>query len=322
MTCKVRRTNLPSGKAASQLFPTMKKFSFVLFAALAAIIVACGGGELTSPNGYKYIKHTNATGKAANIGDYGYVNISVYQDDSLVNSTYQMGRTVPIMVPDFSQVPADQKGVGKANPVADVLALMKVGDSISVEVPIDSLMRQNPNLKDAKRLTYAIVLADVQTKVEYDAAKAKEQEEKMAAAKVYQEQEKVVAAQLGTIVKDYKAGANKDKIKSTPSGLKYLMLEEGKGAQAIAGKGVDVMYYGMLTNGTEFDNSYKRGQPFSFPLGQGQVIKGWDEGIALLKEGGKAVLFVPAELGYGAEANAAIPANSELVFYVDLQKVK
>lgn len=300
----------------------MKKFSFFLFAALAAIFVACAGGEQTSPNGYKYIKHTNATGKAANIGDYGYVNISVYQDDSLVNSTYQMGRTVPIMVPDMSQMPADQKGVGKANPVADVLALMKVGDSLTVEVPIDSLMRQNPSLKDAKKLTYAIVLADVQTKEEFEAAKAKEAQEKQAAASVYQEQEKVVATQLAGILKDYKSGASKDKIKSTASGLKYLMLEEGTGAQAAAGKGVDVMYYGMLTNGQEFDNSFKRGQPFSFPLGQGQVIKGWDEGIALLKEGSKAVLFIPSELGYGAQGNASIPANSELVFYVELQKVK
>lgn len=276
----------------------------------------------TSPSGYKYIKHTNATGKAATVGSYAEVNISVYQDDSLVNSTYQMGRTVPIMVPDLSKLPEDQKGVGKANPVADVLAMMKVGDSITVEVPLDSLMRQNPNLAKAKSLKYAITLANVQSKEEYDAAKIKEQQEKQAAAAVYQEQEKAVADKLAGILKDYKSGANKANIKTTDSGLKYLVLEEGKGAQAAAGKGVDVMYYGMLTNGQEFDNSFKRGQPFSFPLGQGQVIRGWDEGIALLKEGSKAVLFIPSELGYGAEGNAAIPANSELVFYVELQKVK
>ncbi len=294
----------------------------MVFAAVAAFLVACGGGMQTSPSGYKYIKHTNATGKAATVGSYAEVNISVYQDDSLVNSTYQMGRTVPIMVPDLSKLPEDQKGVGKANPVADVLAMMKVGDSITVEVPLDSLMRQNPNLAKAKSLKYAITLANVQSKEEYDAAKIKEQQEKQAAAAVYQEQEKAVADKLAGILKDYKSGANKANIKTTDSGLKYLVLEEGKGAQAAAGKGVDVMYYGMLTNGQEFDNSFKRGQPFSFPLGQGQVIRGWDEGIALLKEGSKAVLFIPSELGYGAEGNAAIPANSELVFYVELQKVK
>ncbi len=299
----------------------MKKSSLLLFAAVAAILVACGGGMQTSPSGYKYIKHTNATGEAATVGSYCNLNISVYQDDSLVNSTYQMGRTVPIMVPDLSKLPEDQKGIGKANPVADVLALMKVGDSITVEVPIDSLMRQNPSLAKAKSLKYAITLADVQSKEEYDAARMKEQQEKQAAATVYQEQEKAVADKLAGVLKDYKSGANKANIKTTDSGLKYLILEDGKGAQATAGKGVDVMYYGMLTDGKEFDNSFKRGQPFSFPLGQKQVIGGWDEGIALLKEGTKAVLFVPSELGYGAQGNAAIPPNSELVFYVELLKV-
>ncbi len=300
----------------------MKNISFLLIAAFAAFLVACGGGGVKSPNGYTFVKHTNATGAQPKVGEYGFVHISVYQDDSLVNSTYQMGRTVPIIVPDLATIPEDQKGVGKANPVSDVLALMKVGDSVSVDVPIDSLMRQNPSLKNAKKLTYAIVLAEVKTKEQYDAFLMEERAIKDAAASGYKEQETAVATQLAGILKDYKAGTNKDQIKSTASGLKYLVLEEGKGAQAAAGKGVDVMYYGMLTNGQEFDNSYKRGQPFSFPLGQGQVIKGWDEGIALLKEGGKAVLFIPAELGYGAQANASIPANSELVFYVELQKVK
>ena len=79
-----------------------------------------------------------------------------------------MGRTVPIVVPDLTQIPAEQKGVGKANPVADVLALMKVGDSITVEVPIDSAMRKSPSLANAKKLSYAIVLAEVKNKEQYD----------------------------------------------------------------------------------------------------------------------------------------------------------
>jgi FKBP-type peptidyl-prolyl cis-trans isomerase FkpA len=300
----------------------MKKISILFFAAFAVLLIACGGeNSQLSPSGYKYVKHTNATGAAPNIGDYGYVNISVYQDDSLINSTYRMGRTVPIVVPDLSTIPPDQKVVGKANPVADVLALMKVGDSISVEIPIDSTMRQNPALAKAKRLTYGIVLMDVKTKDQYDQAQIEERKAAEEKAGVFKEQEAAIATQLGGIVKDYTAGKNKDKIKTTASGLKYMILEEGTGKKAEAGKTVDVMYYGMLPNGEEFDNAYKRGQPFSFPLGQGQVIKGWDEGIALLNEGTKAVLFVPSSLGYGDQGTGKIPANSELVFYVELMKV-
>jgi FKBP-type peptidyl-prolyl cis-trans isomerase FkpA len=304
----------------------MKNINFFLFAAFAVLLAACKGGDggmLTSPNGYKYVKFDKGTGPNPKVGEYGFVHISVYQNDSLVNSTYQMGRTVPIIVPDLALIPADQKGVGKANPVSDLLALMKVGDSVSVDVPIDSLMMQNPNFQGVKKMTYAFVLMDIKTKEQYDASQMEEQKVKQAEAGKYKEQEAAVATQLASILKEYKSGANKAKLQTTTTGLKYLVLEEGTGAQAVAGKGVDVMYYGMLTDGKEFDNSYKRGQPFSFGLGQRQVIPGWDEGIALMKEGGKAVLFIPYELGYGEQGNPpVIPGKAELVFYVELQKVK
>ncbi len=321
MTCKVRRTKILREGSLTTI-PTMKKISFLLFAAFAALMIACGGNEMTSPSGYKYIKHTNSTeGESPKVGDYGFVNISVFQDDSLVNSTYQMGRTVPIAIPDMSKIPEEQKGVGKANPVADVLMLMKVGDSVTVNVPIDSSMRKSPALANAKKLSYAVVLVEIKTKEQYDQFLADQRKEKDDKATAMKGEEAAVAAQLGGIVKDYVAGKNKDKIKSTASGLKYMILAEGTGKQAEAGKTVDVMYYGMLPNGEEFDNSYKRGQEFSFPLGQGQVIKGWDEGIALLKEGSKAVLFIPSDLAYGDQGTGKIPAKSELMFYVELKKV-
>lgn len=304
------------------IFQLMKKISIFLFAVIALAIIACKDNSLVSPNGYKYVKHTNAGGTAAKVGDYGYVHISVYQDDSLVNSTYKMGRTVPIVVPDMSSIPEEQKGVGKANPVADVLALMTVGDSVTVDVPIDSLTRsQSPSLKNAKRLSYAIKLVDVKTKEQYEQAQIAERTEQQQKAEGYKAQEAAVASELKGLIGEYKGGKLGGKLKSTSSGLKYLILEEGTGAQAVAGKTVDVMYYGMLPSGEEFDNSYKRGQDFSFPLGQGQVIKGWDEGIALLKEGSRAVLFIPSELGYGASGAGKIPGNSELIFHVTLQKV-
>ena len=104
-----------------------------------------------------------------------------------------------------------------------------------------------------------------------------------------------------------------------PSGLKYVIVEEGTGALPEKGKPVTVHYHGLLTNGNKFDSSFDRNQPFSFTLGVGQVIKGWDEGIAKLKKGTKAVLIVPPSLGYGDRAmGSAIPANSTLIFHVFL----
>lgn len=110
--------------------------------------------------------------------------------------------------------------------------------------------------------------------------------------------------------------------KMTDSGLKYEDLVEGDGDVAAAGQMVSVHYTGWLTNGTKFDSSVDRNDPFSFPLGAGRVIRGWDEGVAGMKIGGKRKLTIPPQLGYGAQgAGGVIPPNATLVFEVELLKI-
>jgi FKBP-type peptidyl-prolyl cis-trans isomerase len=109
----------------------------------------------------------------------------------------------------------------------------------------------------------------------------------------------------------------------TESGLRYQILQEGNGQKAENGQTVSVHYKGQLADGTVFDSSYKRNQPIDFPLGAGQVIRGWDEGISLLKVGDKARFVIPSTLGYGsAGAGGVIPPNATLVFDVELMEVK
>lgn len=99
-------------------------------------------------------------------------------------------------------------------------------------------------------------------------------------------------------------------------------LQIGPGAEAVAGKLVTVHYRGTLTNGKQFDASYDRMQPFEFMLGAGQVIRGWDQGVAGMKVGGKRKLTIPPEMGYGARgAGGVIPPNATLVFEVELLAV-
>ena len=110
--------------------------------------------------------------------------------------------------------------------------------------------------------------------------------------------------------------------KTTASGLQYWDIVEGTGATAVVGSQVTVHYTGWLADGQKFDSSVDRGQPFSFSLGAGQVIKGWDEGVAGMKVGGKRQLRIPPELGYGViGAGGAIPPNAILIFDVELLQV-
>ncbi len=109
----------------------------------------------------------------------------------------------------------------------------------------------------------------------------------------------------------------------TESGLRYQIIQKGNGKQAEKGKKVSVHYQGALENGNVFDSSYKRKQPIDFQLGVGQVIEGWDEGIALLKVGDKARFVIPSYLGYGSRgAGGVIPPDATLVFDVELMDVK
>lgn len=133
-------------------------------------------------------------------------------------------------------------------------------------------------------------------------------------AKRIAETKKAAEAQLDKLASGFK---------KTESGLRYQIIQEGKGTKAEKGKNVSVHYKGQLTDGTVFDSSYKRNEPIDFPLGVGQVISGWDEGIQLLKVGDKARFVIPSHLGYGSRgAGGVIPPDATLIFDVELMNVK
>ncbi len=121
----------------------------------------------------------------------------------------------------------------------------------------------------------------------------------------------------------YPAEATTNGVQQTKSGLQYIDMADGSGAAPTTGDKVTVHYTGYLLNGKKFDSSVDRKQPFTFVIGYGQVIKGWDEGVASMKIGGKRKLIIPVELGYGRQgAGGLIPPNSELIFDVELLGAK
>jgi FKBP-type peptidyl-prolyl cis-trans isomerase len=126
-----------------------------------------------------------------------------------------------------------------------------------------------------------------------------------------------------TPVEENVATSSSKPMENNTSGLKIEDLVVGTGAEAVAGKTISVHYTGTLTDGTKFDSSKDRGEPFEFTLGAGQVIQGWDKGFAGMKVGGKRKLTIPPEMGYGSQgAGGVIPPNATLIFEVELLGVK
>jgi FKBP-type peptidyl-prolyl cis-trans isomerase len=163
-------------------------------------------------------------------------------------------------------------------------------------------------------IIYDVDILDVQSKAEYE----KEQTELKIAGQMKADSLKNSEAGL----RDKYLKDNNIKVKPQPSGLYYIPVLAGRGPKAEAGKTVKVHYTGKLLNGKVFDSSVERKTPIEFMLGRGQVIKGWDEGISMMSQGGKATLIIPSAIGYSDRDMGVIPPYSTLVFDVELVEVK
>lgn len=174
-------------------------------------------------------------------------------------------------------------------------------------------------------LIYTVEIVDVKSKADYEKEQAiekKKREKEQAEAKKKQDQQNAVAKAAEPKEREKYLKEKNITVKPTASGLYYIEKAKGTGPQAVAGKKVKVHYTGTLLNGTKFDSSRDRNEPFEFVLGQGQVIKGWDEGIAMMKQGGKATFIIPSAIAYGDRTAGSIPAYSTLVFDVELIAVE
>ncbi|MGB3545742.1 MAG: FKBP-type peptidyl-prolyl cis-trans isomerase [Saprospiraceae bacterium] len=295
----------------------MQKF---LFAAvlLTALLYSCeqsGPGEYTTKLGTEYTLHTAGTATKPAVGEYVYFHAYMRNGDSIMFNTRDGGQT-PVIQAGADSLTKDQIG-----PVEDVIRYLGVGDSATVAIRIDTFPSKPPGFEDADYIYYDIAIEEIVDEDTYNTRKGEE------AAKAQAEMDAVITRAPAVLAfaeetrQAYEAGSLEG-IQTTASGLKYVIHEEGSGPAATPGNPVDVQYLGMLLDGTVFDQSFERGRSINFPLGQGRVIPGWDEGIALLKEGAKASFFIPSELAYGPDGtpDGSIPADSELMFYVELEK--
>jgi FKBP-type peptidyl-prolyl cis-trans isomerase FkpA len=292
----------------------------IYFALLSLLALAACNEEskvLKTPSGVEYINHTSLGGELPQPGDYVYFHAEMSNGDSTIFSSRSQGAT------PFMQIPEASATNQPPNPLSEVLALLSEGDSATVIINIDTLPQKPPGFENTDVLYYYVSVDEIMDKEQYREKQEAEIAEKQAATEALKARKEEVYNQTVEQLEAYKAGSLGDQLQETDSGLKYVILEDGTGPDANPGNTVDVHYYGMLTDGKEFDNSFGRGQAFNLTLGQNRVIRGWEEGLALLKEGSKAILFIPYELGYGEQgAPPNIPGKSELVFYVEILDVK
>ena len=299
----------------------MKK-SIVTMAALAMLMAgtmsACGeknpnSGFQKSKNGLFYQFFNKNEGNLPQLGDLLELSIGCKVNDTTV--------IIPVME-NIMQLQESQF----AGDLFEGLAMMHKGDSAAFIVDIDSTFKKlmgQPQLPEgfssSDEMRFNVRLDDFYPESEYAkrmAVKAKKaSEERIAKMKEDHPEETANAAQQLT---DY-LNDNKIVVKPTASGLCYVMTTEGNGEKPQVGQMVKVHYTGKLLDGTVFDSSVERGQPFQFPLGVGQVIPGWDEGIQLMSKGEKGVLYIPYYLAYGDRAAGdKIVPFSNLMFEVEL----
>ncbi len=204
----------------------------------------------------------------------------------------------------------DTKGIMEA------LGMMRSGDEVELIIPSSLAFGEkgNQRVDPFTALHYFVRLTSVKTKAEND--KEIEAKRKNDAAIL-----EATRLQEASVLAKYIA-ENEITVEPTASGLYFISTLEGEGEQAVAGNKVKVHYTGTLLDGTKFDSSVDRNQPFEFVLGQGKVIKGWDEGIAMMKVGGKATLVLPSSIAYGArQAGTVIKPYSPLKFDVELLEI-
>ena len=259
-------------------------------------------GFKKTDSGLLYKFHEKNDGRKAKVGDYITIEMRYKtNEDSLLFDGN--GKTIPIELvkPVF------------AGDINEALSMMSKGDSATFVIRADSFLLKNAFLTrlpdfidDKSRIIFDIRMLNVQSLEEL------EREKELARIEGLKNEEEAI----NTYILENNISVNPD-----INGLYFVPIRRGTGKQAMAGHRVSVHYTGKFLDGTVFDSSYSRGKPIEFELGRGYVITGWDQGILKMRKGGKALLLIPSDIGYG-KGRGQIPPYTPLVFEVELIDVK
>lgn len=297
----------------------MKRTIFCLLALFIGLQIASAQTTRT-----RFINHTNGPGIKPQIGDFVDLHVYVFFGDSIVQTSRQTGK------PARFQLPSLEQAGGRVMPaIVEGILLCAVGDSISTYENIDSLTQALPPMFYGSQeirmdivLVRHIPLLEMEKQRELDKIEAEKQRVRDSTAnKGNFDRAPSMKAAVTKMAERLRNNEFEKDLKTTASGLQYLIFSEGKGSKLLKGETkVKVHYYGCLMDGTHFDDSFSRGEPYEVHVGMGQVIPGWDEGLLLLNHGAMALLKIPGDLAYGPHGGGPlIPADATLVFYIEVE---
>ncbi|MBN8824682.1 MULTISPECIES: FKBP-type peptidyl-prolyl cis-trans isomerase [unclassified Spirosoma] len=282
-------------------------------ALIVAVVAACGKNRVqVTDNGLKYQIHEQSEGtRKGKVGDILTLHLTLMNNkDSILRDTHKEGAPFQMLL----QVPPFKGSYEEG------LAMLGKGDSATFYVSADSLFTRAmqplpPGVQKGSDIGIAVKVLNIQTEDEYKKQQAAD----------FDKQKGIDAKVIDSYVaKNGLAG----KGQKTQSGVYYIVTQPSSGPAPKAGEIVKVRYTGKLLNGTIFDSSEKSlnpqasGEPVQFPIGVGQVIPGWEEGVMKMHKGEKATLIIPSTLAYGSRANPKIPANSVLLFDIELLDIQ
>lgn len=285
----------------------MRSTFYLMLVALTGLLAACEQSpkRITTEHGYQFIAYSNKGGIKPKPGEKVAVNVYTYFGDSLVGNTLRdLGGPSILTLYPKEKMPANVPAV------YDATLLMGEGDSATVYQKLDSTMlaRIPKAFQDLKEVRFDVVLVDVISAEEVE--KKREQVRAQAAA---------VTSGVNNFILDLKSGKLNDKLLTTPSGLKVVMVEKNTGRTIRDGETISVQYYGCFMDGNKFDSSFDRGDPMTFIVGSS--IPGFDEGIKMMSRESKAYFIIPSAIGYGEDGRPpVIPPNTDLVYYVEVLK--
>jgi len=292
----------------------------IFFSLLCVLLIAgCSseGRRMKTDSGYEYQIVRKGGNDPIPANSYVFLHMSLLYKDSIMGSTAQEGKPTTIKLME------DHNSYGQLKALVDLVATLHKGDSLLFYFPTDSFDRVPPGFdKFTEPVVYHIGIVDVMNEEQFKVHSDSIQKEYDKIRQLVRDRLPEIEAFTKSNWDAYKKGDLASQLQTTPSGLRYIIHENGtEGTKPAKGDQVSVHYYGMLdADAKMFDASFKSGQAYQFPLGMGQVIPGWDEGIQLLNKGAKATLYIPASLGYGAAGSPpVIPENADLIFYVELE---